>query len=108
MQFILTFEQIGAINAVISKVPGIILGLQSAKNWAKSHNAEFFLQYLLSAFDEEFIDSDVSEGLEHALAKETNCTARNQLKAILDNVSLARKNTIPMCQDTGIQKKDWL
>jgi fumarate hydratase subunit alpha len=49
------------------------------------------------------LPSDVSEGLEHVLAKETNSTAKSQLTAILENVSLARKNTIPMCQDTGIQ-----
>jgi len=49
------------------------------------------------------LPSDVSEGLERALAKETNSTAKSQLRAILDNIDLARKNAIPMCQDTGIQ-----
>ncbi len=49
------------------------------------------------------LPSDVSEGLERALAKETNSTAKSQLRAILDNISLARNNAIPMCQDTGIQ-----
>lgn len=46
---------------------------------------------------------DVSKGLEQALQKENNPTAKNQLNAILDNINLARQNSIPMCQDTGIQ-----
>ncbi len=46
---------------------------------------------------------DVSEGLKRAFEKERNKTAKSQLQAILDNVSLARTRSIPMCQDTGIQ-----
>lgn len=46
---------------------------------------------------------DVSKGLEGALKKESNETAKSQLEAILENVRLARERSIPMCQDTGIQ-----
>jgi fumarate hydratase subunit alpha len=49
------------------------------------------------------LPQDVSKGLEQALEKESNKTAKSQLEAILENVSLARKQSIPMCQDTGIQ-----
>lgn len=49
------------------------------------------------------LPQDVTESLEHAFEKERNKTAKSQLKAILDNISLARKQSIPMCQDTGIQ-----
>jgi len=49
------------------------------------------------------LPSDVSEALEDALRKERNPTARSQLESILENVRLARQNSIPMCQDTGIQ-----
>jgi fumarate hydratase subunit alpha len=49
------------------------------------------------------LPQDVSKCLKHALVSETNDTAKSQLEAILENVSLARKRAIPMCQDTGIQ-----
>ncbi len=49
------------------------------------------------------LPQDVSKGLEQALEKERNKTAKSQLGSILENVSLARKQSIPMCQDTGIQ-----
>lgn len=49
------------------------------------------------------LPNDVSAGLKHALKKESNETAKSQLKAILDNIRLARESSIPMCQDTGIQ-----
>ncbi|MFX1577564.1 MAG: fumarate hydratase [Promethearchaeota archaeon] len=49
------------------------------------------------------LPQDVTESLEHAFKKERNMTAKSQLKAILDNISLARTQSIPMCQDTGIQ-----
>jgi hypothetical protein len=55
MQIGLTLEQIGIIIAVISVVVGVILGLQSAKDWSKDRNAGLFLQYQLQAFDEQFI-----------------------------------------------------
>jgi fumarate hydratase subunit alpha len=49
------------------------------------------------------LPSDVSDALEEALHKERNSTAKSQLEAILENVTLARQRSIPMCQDTGIQ-----
>ena len=49
------------------------------------------------------LPQDVSKGLEQALEKESNKTAKSQLEAILENIRLARKQSIPMCQDTGIQ-----
>ncbi|MHA2405367.1 MAG: fumarate hydratase [Candidatus Hermodarchaeia archaeon] len=49
------------------------------------------------------LPQDVSKGLEQALDNERNKTAKSQLESILENVSLARKQSIPMCQDTGIQ-----
>ena len=57
MQFILTVEQIGIIVAVVSVVAGVILGLQSGRDWAKSRNAGMFLQYHLQAFSEKFLKS---------------------------------------------------
>lgn len=49
------------------------------------------------------LPSDVFEALEEALRREHNPTAKSQLQAILENVTLARERSIPMCQDTGIQ-----
>jgi fumarate hydratase subunit alpha len=49
------------------------------------------------------LPQDVSDSLEQAFEKESNETAKSQLKAILDNIGLARARSIPMCQDTGIQ-----
>ncbi|MBN1803107.1 MAG: fumarate hydratase [Candidatus Lokiarchaeota archaeon] len=45
---------------------------------------------------------DVIEGLESALLKETNPIAKSQLETILENIRLARMNSAPICQDTGI------
>lgn len=49
------------------------------------------------------LPQDVTQGLEQALKTETSQTGKNQLKAILENITLARQQSIPMCQDTGIQ-----
>ncbi len=49
------------------------------------------------------LPQDVTKGLERALKRERNATAKSQLEAILTNITLARKQSIPMCQDTGIQ-----
>ncbi|MCI0497015.1 MAG: fumarate hydratase [Thermoplasmata archaeon] len=46
---------------------------------------------------------DVVAALEAAYEREDTDTARMQLKAILDNVALARDEWVPLCQDTGIQ-----
>ncbi len=45
---------------------------------------------------------DVEEALNNAYKKEDSEVARSQLKAILDNIKMAEKMGIPMCQDTGI------
>ena len=49
------------------------------------------------------LPQDVSDGIKRAFNKEGNKTAKSQLKAILDNIELARKQATPICQDTGIQ-----
>lgn len=49
------------------------------------------------------LPSDVFKALENALRRERNPTAKSQLQTILENVTLARERSIPMCQDTGIQ-----
>ncbi|MFX1474529.1 MAG: fumarate hydratase [Promethearchaeota archaeon] len=49
------------------------------------------------------LPEDVKNRLRHALDNETDPTARSQLKAILENIELAKQHVIPMCQDTGIQ-----
>ncbi len=56
LQFPLTLEQIRVIIAVISIVVGVILGLQSAKDWSKDRNAGLFLQYQLQAFNTKFLE----------------------------------------------------
>ncbi len=48
------------------------------------------------------LPKDVKNALEKAYAKETDETARLNLKAIIDNIDAAHKNSIPMCQDTGL------
>jgi hypothetical protein len=57
MQWPITLEQIGIIIAVVSVVVGVILGLQSAKDWSKDRNAGLFLQYQLQAFNTEFMEN---------------------------------------------------
>lgn len=49
------------------------------------------------------LPKDVCRKLEKAYADETSETAKMQLKAILDNIDMARNNQLPLCQDTGIQ-----
>ncbi len=48
------------------------------------------------------LPEDVEKALERAYKNEKEKIARIQLREILDNVRHARKNNIPMCQDTGI------
>jgi len=45
---------------------------------------------------------DVRSALQRAREEETSPVARSQLDTILENVALAEKKGIPMCQDTGI------
>ncbi len=48
------------------------------------------------------LPEDVVDSIRSALETETSQVARSQLEAILKNISLARDNSIPLCQDTGI------
>jgi fumarate hydratase subunit alpha len=48
------------------------------------------------------LPSDVKKALEDAYNKEKDQVARLNLKTILDNIRIAEKNEIPLCQDTGL------
>ena len=45
---------------------------------------------------------DVEAALIRAFAEETDPVARGELENILENISLARKGNLPLCQDTGV------
>jgi len=49
------------------------------------------------------LPQDVVRALEEARARETSERAAAQLDAILENVRIAREESVPLCQDTGIQ-----
>jgi len=49
------------------------------------------------------LPKDVIDKLEEAYRIEESDIARMQLKAILDNIGLAKECGLPLCQDTGIQ-----
>jgi len=46
---------------------------------------------------------DVVRKIEEAHEREESKVARMQLKAILENITLAKDGVLPLCQDTGIQ-----
>ena len=48
------------------------------------------------------LPNDVEEALKKAYEKETHELGQLNLKAIVDNIELAKKNNVPMCQDTGL------
>jgi fumarate hydratase subunit alpha len=48
------------------------------------------------------LPADVESALRRAYREEKSEIARTQLKEILRNVEIARKKTVPICQDTGI------
>ncbi|MBP7149276.1 MAG: fumarate hydratase [Acidobacteria bacterium] len=48
------------------------------------------------------IPEDVERALARGLDQETTDIARSQLRAMLDNVAIARDEARPICQDTGI------
>ncbi len=48
------------------------------------------------------LPDDVTEALQSAYHMEKNEVGRTQLKAILDNVELAARESAPLCQDTGV------
>jgi len=60
---------------------------------------------LLSAIRkaETILPEDVVAALEEAMQEEDSKLARAQLAAILENIRIARTDSIPLCQDTGIQ-----
>ena len=49
-----------------------------------------------------YLPNDVKESLKSAYNAERDEVARMQLKAILNNISLAEEKNIPLCQDTGL------
>jgi fumarate hydratase subunit alpha len=49
------------------------------------------------------LPANVEETLRETLKTETSAIAKDQLKAILSNIEVARRQHIPICQDTGIQ-----
>ncbi|HDP96997.1 MAG TPA: fumarate hydratase [Euryarchaeota archaeon] len=48
------------------------------------------------------LPADVEKGLKDAFESETEEVPKMQLKAILENIKLAKDNVKPVCQDTGI------
>ncbi len=51
---------------------------------------------------ETVLPDDVVEAIRVAEATESSPVARSQLQAILQNIDLAGRHAVPMCQDTGI------
>ncbi len=49
------------------------------------------------------LSEDTVKALKDAYERETNEMARTQLKAIIENFTVAHKESLPMCQDTGLQ-----
>ena len=47
------------------------------------------------------LPDDVTKALEEAYLKEESEIAKDQIKAILENIKFARENKMPICQDTG-------
>ena len=66
-----------------------------------SHLEKIIITLLRLAATE--LPQDVVLGLMDALKKEENPRAKNQLENILENISLAKQRSIPICQDTGTQ-----
>lgn len=48
------------------------------------------------------LPQDVRKSLENSLKKETNKTAKKVLRSLLENIQIAKKKHLPICQDTGI------
>ncbi|RLF43221.1 MAG: fumarate hydratase, partial [Thermoplasmata archaeon] len=47
------------------------------------------------------LPDDTERALRKAYEQETNQIAKLQLKTILDNIEMARRKQLPICQDTG-------
>lgn len=48
------------------------------------------------------LPEDVVEALQQAYREESSAEGRAQLKAILENIDIAKQHDLPICQDTGI------
>ncbi|MFA5840263.1 MAG: fumarate hydratase [Candidatus Margulisiibacteriota bacterium] len=48
------------------------------------------------------LSEDVLEAINHALAKEKSPTGRDILNQIIKNAQIARRDKLPLCQDTGL------
>ena len=48
------------------------------------------------------LPQDVKDALRRAYQEEENPVGKSQLKAVLDNIDLAEKTCVPLCQDTGV------
>jgi len=48
------------------------------------------------------LPKDIEDAIRYALDRERNELARIQLKNIIHNIELARKERLPICQDTGV------
>ncbi|MBN1134620.1 MAG: fumarate hydratase [Methanosarcinaceae archaeon] len=48
------------------------------------------------------LPDDVINALNRAEVRESNPVAKAQLKAILQNIKIAKDNSVPICQDTGV------
>jgi len=62
--------------------------------------AQSVVDLLLRA--ETRLPDDVTAALTDAHGRETDPTARAQIEAILENIELAARRKVPICQDTGI------
>ncbi len=49
-----------------------------------------------------YLPADIQNGLEAALSRETNPTARQSLQVLLENAAIAAQDQVPLCQDTGM------
>ncbi|MFH1448330.1 MAG: fumarate hydratase [Candidatus Micrarchaeota archaeon] len=64
-----------------------------------------YLKEVLSELIERGVTSipqDINNALARSHSKEKNGVAKTQLSLIIRNISLAKKNGVPLCQDTGI------
>ncbi|MFX1237904.1 MAG: fumarate hydratase [Promethearchaeota archaeon] len=66
-----------------------------------SHLEDIIVNLLRLAATE--LPVDVILQIKRALKNEINQIAREQLKAILKNIGIAKEENLPICQDTGIQ-----
>jgi len=71
---------------------------------ASKFSRENFIRSIINLLSKAEIElpEDVINALKRAEASEESPVAKFQLQAILKNIELAEKHSIPMCQDTGI------